>query len=91
MPPPFQPPGKPPGKLPGKSPHKPDPVVWRVTWPKQVVKADGTTETYWVQLGTAFRYVPALNQKDKIEVRIDSIPLNWDGKLVLFLKDEDDY
>lgn len=67
----------------------PAPVRWAATWPKTIVR-DGKEETFWVQIGSAFRYPPAPGTKDRIEVRIDSIPLNWDGRVVLFLKEEDD-
>lgn len=41
--------------------------------------ADG--KTYWVKIGIAFG-----GEKGRISISIDSIPLNWDGKLTLFEK-----
>jgi len=50
------------------------PKYYGVAAPKEV---DG--KTHWVQLGKAFP------QKDgKIKIKIDALPLNFDGELLLF-------
>lgn len=38
-------------------------------------------KTFWIKIGIAFA-----DEKGRISLSIDSVPLNWDGKLTLFEK-----
>lgn len=56
--------------------------TYNVVLAKPDPKREG--KRFFVQLGVAF-----LNENGSINLALDAIPLNWDGKLVLFERDKD--
>lgn len=66
------------------------PKQYAVVWPKDVKRGDGGVDTFWVQCGRAFEHDPKPLgfAKPRIDVLIDATPIGWDGRFMLFPKED---
>lgn len=68
------------------------PPDYSIVWPKEIAnndppepgKAPTPTKTVWIAVGSAWCIGDP--REGKIKLRVDSIPIGWDGALVLFKK-----
>jgi hypothetical protein len=57
---------------------------YTVQFPKEEINTDtGEVKTFWPRIGMAFE-----EPSGRISVKLDSLPLNWNGRMVLYPVDE---